>query len=389
MATTFSVIRLGKLPDMDTKEGDYNAENAAKLEGLTFGGKEDALHNYVQKLSPGKEGFEQGNTRAYDQNGKTEETFRINDGPDQTFDSVAVFEATLTYEDGSCANISAVIMQDLDGNTYLVPEMNNNSDALAMEKMPIQALTLDRVLVDSNIGGMTADRHETDFVTCYCHGTEISTPDGARRVEDLQVADLVDTQDRGPQPIRWIGHSTVLGMGNMAPIKIDKDALAPGMPARDLWVSQQHRMVLRSPLVRQVFGIAEVMIPAKKLLGLPGFNLDGRPRLVTYAHLLLPRHEVIFANATPSESLYLGPMLHKAVGRAAMRELETLFANMPVPQSMAPARFLPRGRSRKRFLHKLGQFPHSALVYPRQLPKHRAPIPRVGIWEKVAMLHRT
>ncbi len=38
MPTSFSVISLGVLPDIDTQEGNNTAENAGALVGMTFGG---------------------------------------------------------------------------------------------------------------------------------------------------------------------------------------------------------------------------------------------------------------------------------------------------------------------------------------------------------------
>ena len=72
-----------------------------------------------------------------------------------------------------------------------------------------------------------------------------------------------------------------------------------------------------------LFGISEVYVPAVYLAdGLHARILD-RVR-VQYFHLLMPRHEVIFANDVPSESLFQGDL----VGQSG-RMLRQFFPDPP------------------------------------------------------------
>lgn len=59
-----------------------------------------------------------------------------------------------------------------------------------------------------------------DTIPCFVAGTLILTPDGERRIDELEVGDLVMTHDGGPQPIRWIGTRTIPAAGQFAPIRI-------------------------------------------------------------------------------------------------------------------------------------------------------------------------
>ena len=96
MATTFDVIYLGVLSDIDTVSRDAVAENASALEGLTIGSETDPLYDRVQTLSPGSTGYTGGSTAdAYDQD-EANETFSIDGGPDQSYDMGMAFAATLT-----------------------------------------------------------------------------------------------------------------------------------------------------------------------------------------------------------------------------------------------------------------------------------------------------
>ena len=336
MATTFTVFSLGKLADMDTFEGNTVAENAGALVGMTFGGEGNALLNSAATFSPGTGGFSRGTSTAYDQNNSPSENFRINGGGNQVFDSSVIFNATITYIDGTTANITAVILQDTNGNTYWAPEATANSDQVAMSAKGIRSLTLNS-LEGNNYSGLAGDRQTWNAVTCYLRGTMILTDRGERPIEDLVAGDLVQTRDNGLQPIRWIGASSGMAQGKLAPIRIARDALGEGRPKRDLYVSRQHRMLLQSKIAERMVGAQEVLTPAIKLTTLAGVQEVATPRLVTYFHLLTERHEIIFAEGCQSETLLTGPQAVQAMGQEAVEELEALFPGV-LTEATQPAR---------------------------------------------------
>ncbi len=336
MATTFTVFSLGKLADMDTLEGNTVAENAGALVGMTFGGEGNALLNSAATFSPGTWGYTGGTNTAYDQDNSPNEYFRINGGANQVFDSSVIFNANITYIDGTTANITAVIAQDTNGNTYWVPEFSANTDQTAMEAKGIRSLTLNSLEGDS-YSGLTGDRQAWNAVTCYLRGTMILTDQGERPIEDLVAGDLVQTRDNGLQPIRWIGASSVMAQGKLAPIRIARGALGEGRPKRDLYVSRQHRMLLQSKIAERMVGAQEVLTPAIKLTALDGVQESATPRLVTYFHLLTERHEIIFAEGCQSETLLTGPQAVQAMGPEAVEELEALFPGV-LTEATPPAR---------------------------------------------------
>ncbi len=350
MPTTFTVFSLGNLADIDTVEGNNAAENAAALVGLTFGGAGNALVNNAQTLSPGTTGFGGGTGTAYDMDNAPAEAFSINGGPDQTFDGTAIYNATITYIDGTTDTISAVIFQDTDGNTYLAPEFSPNADQAALEAAAIRSISLDSLNTNTNLSGLTGNRQEwADFVTCYLQGTRIRTPDGLELIERLSIGSVVMTRDHGAQTIRWIGASNVQAKGKQAPIKISSGALGNNIPSRDLYVSRQHRMLLVSKIAQRMFGTSEVLVPAVKLLDIPGIENDERDEEVTYYHILLDRHEVIYAEDAPSESLLTGPGALEALGKDAIEELEALFPGATIPAAVS-ARPIVRDRRMKNFI---------------------------------------
>jgi len=328
MATSFKVVSLGKLSDMDTQEGNYSAENADALTGQSFGGDSSGLLDRFVDFSPGSQSASAGRFEtAYDQNGSAKETFKINGGDEQVFDSVAVFDATITYFDGSTATVTAVIFQDTGGNTYWAPEMTDNADQAAMEAGPIQSLTLDELLV-SRAAGLASERSDWKHAVCYVAGAQVETDTGARPVEALKPGDFVRTRDQGVMPVRWVGRSVVQVTPATAPIRIDPCALGPGVPSRPLWVSPQHRVLLRSEVAERICGKAEVLVAAKKLLALPGVVQVFDLSKVTYVHFMLDSHELVFANGAVSESMYLGRQARVALGQSALREIAQFFPDL-------------------------------------------------------------
>lgn len=179
---------------------------------------------------------------------------------------------------------------------------------------------------------------------CFTLGTLIDTPTGPRPVEALQPGDMVLTRDNGPQPLRWIGR-VELGPDHLArhpehqPVEIAAGALSPGLPARDLRLSPQHRVLLTGWKAELMFGEDEVLVPATALRNDQGIRTNAADAGVTYLHLLLDRHEIIFAEGAPVESLLADWLVRGALPPAQRAELEALFPQLfEQTASPAPAR---------------------------------------------------
>lgn len=168
---------------------------------------------------------------------------------------------------------------------------------------------------------------------CFGRGTLIDTPAGPRRIETLRPGDPVLTLDHGAQPLRWIGRRDLTAADlarapNLAPIRIAAGALGPGHPHSDLILSPQHRVLLRSEIAHRLWGMQEVLVAAKHLCPLPGIRQVHPAREVSYFHLLFDRHEILGANGTPAESLYLGRQALRSLTPAARAEVDALFPRM-------------------------------------------------------------
>lgn len=165
---------------------------------------------------------------------------------------------------------------------------------------------------------------------CFMAGTEIETRDGPRRVETLSAGDLVFTDDFGLQPLRWIGgrnvsHAEMKDDEKKRPIRISKGALGKNLPERDLMVSRQHRILVQGALVEQLYDVAEVFLPAVRLLGIPGVEVVLPDHDIEFIHLLFDQHQVVFAEGVGSESFLFGKQARMTLNQESALEIIALF----------------------------------------------------------------
>lgn len=187
---------------------------------------------------------------------------------------------------------------------------------------------------------------------CFARGTLIQTQLGEVPIEQLEMGHRVLTMDDGYQPIRWIGR-TALSRADLEanpklkPIRIRADALGPGLPKQDLLVSPQHRVLVRSAIAHRMFDAHEVLIPANKLLTLPGIDIEWEADGVDYFHILFDAHQLVWSNGAVTESLFKGP--------EAREEIETLFPEIARPDFVPTAvRFIPeKGKHMKTLTQRL------------------------------------
>lgn len=134
----------------------------------------------------------------------------------------------------------------------------------------------------------------------FAAGTLITRPGAApEAIEMLRPGDLVLTRDHGPQPVRWIGKATLRAAGSFAPVVISAGTLGN---LGDLVVSPHHRIFLYQRGTRRLGGTPEVLVQAKHLVdGDRVWRREGG--FAEYYSLVFDRHEIIFAEGIPAESL--------------------------------------------------------------------------------------
>ena len=120
-------------------------------------------------------------------------------------------------------------------------------------------------------------------------------PAGEVAVEALAEGDLVATLG-GMRPVTWIGRRRVDIAAHrdpeaVQPIRLRRDAVAPGVPSRDLLVSPDHAIHLDG-----------VLIPARLLVNGASIVQETGLRAVTYFHVELDAHAILFAEDLEAES---------------------------------------------------------------------------------------
>lgn len=312
-----SAFFLGTIADLDPNESNYTAENAGGLLGTTFGSSASPLVDsnldtltlidangdnlvYDNDLGsvPGGEGLSYAGTFA-------------------RLDSTIEYIGTVTFTDGSSVSTGIVLLQDELGRVFITPGVIGSPVNDDLDNGPIESIRLDSGW-NANREGVQYALSDSTFVTCFCSGTRLDGPRGPVAVEALRPGDVVHTVDHGVQPILWISRSRPGIEDKDAPVCVARDALCPGVPARDVWLSPNHRVLLRSAIVERMFGVAEVLIAVKRLVGMPGITNWTRPRDGTrYFHILMERHELLVSAGMTTESLLLGPMVQRSMPHAS------------------------------------------------------------------------
>jgi len=146
-------------------------------------------------------------------------------------------------------------------------------------------------------------------VICFTPGTRIRTEFGDLPVGEIEEGDRVQTKDSGFQEVLWKGEKRVSGarlyaMPELRPIRLRQGALGVDRPDEDLVVSPAHRMLVHGAKARALFNTDEVLVTARDLVDDARVVRDHTLSEVTYVHLLLPRHEVVFANGLETESFH-------------------------------------------------------------------------------------
>ena len=127
---------------------------------------------------------------------------------------------------------------------------------------------------------------------CFLRGTRILTPTGEVRVEDLQLGDAVVTRFGGIQPVKWIGrHSPAPDNGVNTPVCIHAAALGERLPARDLYVSPGHSLLVDGSLL-----IASLLVNGVTV------TQSWCPPRIDYFHVELATHDCVIAEGAWAET---------------------------------------------------------------------------------------
>ena len=210
------------------------------------------------------------------------------------FDTVAGTTTTQTITGVELGNEFVIGGKNFTGDTVAYSgttlTVKNSSDATVF--------TMDHVTAAAGTTFVIADSNIIEAV-CYARGTMIRTPTGELPVEKLRAGKLVITLVDGkevPQTVTWLGHRRISIAGHprpetVAPIRILRDAVADGMPHRDLVVSPDHAIFVDGTL-----------ICARQLVNGTTIRQERDWTTVDYYHVELEQHAILLAEGLPAES---------------------------------------------------------------------------------------
>lgn len=283
------------------------------------------------------------------------------------------FNATVKYKDGTeLTNQNIIVMRLIDNNggaaehhndlifrihdanidTYFEGEDGPGGKTYAMieiEKIIITSYEADQPVNQRNVTGALDDPYPK--IVCFSKGTLIETDRGQVAVEDLNIGDMVRTLDHGFQPVYWIGSNKITrgqlsANPKLCPVRILAGVFGSGLPARDLLVTRQHRILVRSSVFMDELDVPEVLVPAKDLIVLDGVDiLDDYNADITYYHILCEAHEILYAEGLLAESMLTGTEALKALNDTAREEISILIPELQnVGYVPTPARMLFAGK---------------------------------------------
>jgi T5SS/PEP-CTERM-associated repeat protein len=228
-----------------------------------------------------------------------------------------------------------VDLNEIDGSTQTLTvapgtEITGALDFTAADFTPLD-LNGDPVVVAPFVFTLSSDQFGTlstqlDEEQCYAAGTAILTASGLRPVERLRRGDRVAVRGADGAiafaPIRWTGmrHVTLDGHPRDAmvrPVRIRADAVAPGVPARDLVVSPDHAV-----------RVAGVLVQARRLVNGMTVEQDVHARTVSYHHVALDWHALLIAEGLEAESYLRAPGQPGAMTLATAAEAARAWATL-------------------------------------------------------------
>ena len=317
---------------------------------LIIGFDEDGKMSQTVSLAEANQVYQNGTFTANDDNGDglmqmgetaSHDNPNIGSNPmPDVEDAVVRAVGYMSAPDGS--QVTVFLLADADDQYLVFPD----GSPAALTNLPPNG-TLNATFTFFEEGRFSPD---TGFVPCFTRGTMIRTDRGEVAVEDLAQGDLVLTADHGPQPIRWVGSRTLspadlADAETLRPIRIRAGALGDNTPHRDLLVSPQHRVLVRSKIAQKMFGTDEILVAAKQLCQIDGIDIAEDVATVDYFHILFDRHEVVFSDGAETESLYTGPEALGSIGPAALEEIFAIFPDLrDMDYAPVAARPLATGR---------------------------------------------
>ncbi|MCP9321046.1 Hint domain-containing protein [Acetobacter persici] len=152
----------------------------------------------------------------------------------------------------------------------------------------------------SSINTINGQQYDNAVLVCFLPGSLISTPHGTKAVEDLSVGDEIIAYVDGietPRRVTWAGQAHCNVRSHLPddqagyPVRILKDAIADGVPFKDMLITAEHCLFFDGKFV-----------PARMLVNGRSIFFDKSITSYDYYHIETEDHSVIMADGMLTES---------------------------------------------------------------------------------------
>lgn len=244
---------------------NHSAESNSLLTGVTFSGVEGAPGSTLSWTTV--DGFDNTAADIID----VDEDGRLDAGAD-TFTGASFTGYTVTI-----GGVDYPIFTDGGGNYAIVMDTATNPSLPAS-------------------GTSNAYQAESgpNIYLCFAAGTWIDTPEGAQKVETLEIGDLVRTADGRDVPVKWVGRQTMSKLFARERAQLVRIAAGVLGNHSDLFVTGDHGMSVDGLIIN-----ASALVNGDDISWVP---LSETPDRQTVYHVETEAHDIILANGAASET---------------------------------------------------------------------------------------
>ena len=213
---------------------------------------------------------------------------------------------TLTVADANGSEVFGPFsgIRNNNNNVYLLSASGQADplhDALLFQYQGEQPATVTNLDVSKggNSYNTVANEPVISMPVCFVTGTHIRTTRGECAVEDLVVGDVAVTASGETRPIVWIGHrdNDCRRQRDLHPIRVAAHAFGASLPERDLWLSPGHPVLVCADANNEGGHLVPIMCLVNGTT-IASVSVNH----VTYWHVELDEHDILFAEGLPTES---------------------------------------------------------------------------------------
>ncbi|MCG4260206.1 Hint domain-containing protein [Acetobacter senegalensis] len=192
---------------------------------------------------------------------------------------------TITLQGSDGNDIASYSVTIADGANVPTGTYNNSVNSQDLATNPLK---------------ITYENGNTYIGACFLSDSMIRTPEGDVAVQDIQVGDSVVAYVDGQQVVRkvvWAGKTRVAVKAGLPddeagyPVRILKDALAEGVPYKDMLVTPEHCLFFNG-----------LFTPVRMLVNGASIFYDHSITSYDYYHIETEQHSVIMADGVMTES---------------------------------------------------------------------------------------